>query len=64
MAMYCDTCKSDEEHRPLDAEEKAWLRHRTGRKNVEDVWVCMRPGCRNLRTGFDKRPFAGHIRLP
>ena len=62
--MYCFTCASDEQHRQLSADEQSWLRGRTGRRHVGDFFVCVAPGCRNLRTGFDKRPFADTIRLP
>lgn len=63
-SMYCYTCDTDEEHRPLTAAEKVWLKNETGLKNVEDVFMCTKPGCRNLRTGFNKRPFDPVIRLP
>jgi hypothetical protein len=61
---YCSTCDSDEEHRPLSTKEKVWLKNRTGRKSVEEFVMCMAQGCRNLRTGFDKRPFDPVIRVP
>ncbi|MEU1123906.1 hypothetical protein ABZ371_10110 [Streptomyces sp. NPDC005899] len=62
--MYCSTCDTDEEHRPLTGDEKAWLRKRTGRKAVEEFFMCKAPECRNLRTGFNKRPFDPVIRVP
>ncbi|MDH2393093.1 hypothetical protein QCN29_30820 [Streptomyces sp. HNM0663] len=62
--MYCYTCQSDEQHRPLMADEKIRLKNRTGRKNVDDVFMCTAPNCRNLRTGFNKRPFDPVIRMP
>lgn len=62
--MYCYTCESDEEHRRLNATEKVWLKNRTGRKTVEEFFMCKAPGCRNLRTGFNKRPFEPVIRVP
>ncbi|MFE4336284.1 MULTISPECIES: hypothetical protein [unclassified Streptomyces] len=62
--MYCYTCESDEEHRRLNATEKVWLKKRTGRKTVEEFFMCKAPGCRNLRTGFNKRPFEPVIRVP
>jgi hypothetical protein len=64
MEKYCDTCKSHEEHRQLEPKEKDRLIRRTGRRKVDEFLVCTKPGCRNLRTGFDKRPFGDHIRLP
>lgn len=63
-AMYCYTCGSDEEHRPLTTTEKDWLRNRTGRKAVEEFFMCKAPECRNLRTGFNKHPFDPVIRVP
>ncbi|AXE82092.1 hypothetical protein [Streptomyces atratus] len=62
--MYCYTCESDEQHRRLNATEKAWLKNRTGRKTVEEFFMCKASGCRNLRTGFNKRPFDPVIRVP
>ncbi|MDQ0793363.1 hypothetical protein [Streptomyces sp. B1I3] len=62
--MYCSTCDSDEEHRSLTPGEKAWLKDRTGRKAVEEFFMCKAPECRNLRTGFNKRPFDPVIRVP
>ncbi|MFJ2116303.1 MULTISPECIES: hypothetical protein [unclassified Streptomyces] len=62
--MYCYTCDSDEQHRPLNATEKLWLKERTGRKSVEEFFMCKAPSCRNLRTGFNKRPFDPVIRVP
>lgn len=61
---YCYTCDSDEEHRPLTAKEKVWLKNRTGRRSVEEFVMCTAEGCRNLRTGFDKHPFDPVIRVP
>ncbi|MEU9010902.1 hypothetical protein AB0D12_14200 [Streptomyces sp. NPDC048479] len=62
--MWCDTCKSDETHRPLNDAEKKWARDRTARKYVGDFWLCTKPACRNLRTGGNKRPFPDPVRLP
>ncbi|KAK1184838.1 hypothetical protein B7755_046205 [Streptomyces sp. NBS 14/10] len=62
--MYCYTCQSDEQHRRLTAGEKVWLKNRTGRKSVEEFFMCTRTGCRNLRTGFNKHPFDPVIRVP
>ncbi|MFB7534570.1 hypothetical protein ACFC0C_41515 [Streptomyces sp. NPDC056178] len=62
--MYCYTCESDEQHRRLNATEKVWLKNRTGRRTVEEFFMCKAPGCRNLRTGFNKRPFDPVIRVP
>ncbi|MEK8141968.1 hypothetical protein NKH18_02775 [Streptomyces sp. M10(2022)] len=55
-AMYCCTCDSDEQHRSLTANEKVWLKNLTGRKNVEEFFMCNAPSCRNVRSGFNKRP--------
>ncbi|WP_254886291.1 hypothetical protein [Streptomyces sp. NA02950] len=63
-SMYCYTCGSDEQHRPLTTAEKAWLKNRTGRKSVEEFFMCTKSGCRNLRTGFKQRPFDPVIRVP
>ncbi|MFF0333766.1 hypothetical protein ACFYUM_14425 [Streptomyces fimicarius] len=62
--LYCYTCDSDEKHRPLTAGEKTWLRGRTGRRSVEEFFMCEAPSCRNVRSGFNKRPFAPVIRVP
>jgi hypothetical protein len=62
--MYCYTCRSDEQHRRLTADEKTWLKNRTGRKSVEEFFMCTAPGCRNLRTGFSQHPFDPVIRVP
>ncbi len=62
--MPCYTCKSDEEHRPLTSSERDWLKKDTGRKNVDNFFVCTAPGCRNLRTGFNQHPFDHVKRLP
>lgn len=62
--MYCNTCESDEQHRRLTDDEKAWLKNFTRRKTVEDFFMCTAPGCRNLRTGWDKRPFTPVLRVP
>jgi hypothetical protein len=62
--MFCYTCDSDEPHRPLTALEKTWLKERTSRKNVEGFFMCKAPNCRNVRAGFNKRPFDPVIRIP
>ncbi|MGA6154985.1 hypothetical protein ACPEIC_16745 [Stenotrophomonas sp. NPDC087984] len=62
--MYCYTCGTDELHRRLTADEKVWVKNSTRRKSVEDVFMCKAPSCRNLRTGFQKRPFDPVLRLP
>lgn len=62
--MYCFTCGSDEEHRPLTGNEKIWLKNRTGRRTVEEFFMCKAPSCRNVRSGFNKRPFDPVIRVP
>jgi hypothetical protein len=62
--MHCYTCQTDEQHRQLGEDEKVWLRNRIGRNKVDEFWVCTATGCRNLRTGMNKRPFDITIRLP
>ncbi|MFE7245990.1 hypothetical protein ACWD4L_39490 [Streptomyces sp. NPDC002596] len=62
--MYCYTCDSDEQHRPLTRDEKVWLKNRTGRRTVEEFFMCKAPSCRNVRSGFNKRPFDPVIRVP
>lgn len=62
--LYCRTCDSDEEHRRLHPAEKDWLKELTGRKYVEEFFMCTAPDCRNLRTGFNKRPFVSVVRVP
>ncbi|GAA0663571.1 hypothetical protein HUF15_07810 [Streptomyces samsunensis] len=62
--MYCCPCGTDELHRRLTAAEKAWVKNETRRKSVEDIFMCKAPNCRNLRTGFQKRPFDPILRLP
>lgn len=61
---YCYTCDADEPHRPLTGPEKAWLKSQTGQKNVDGYFMCEAPKCRNIRTGFNKRPFDPVIRVP
>ncbi|WP_406458023.1 hypothetical protein OG782_35025 [Streptomyces sp. NBC_00876] len=61
---FCYTCDSDEQHRPLTGPEKTWLKQHTSRKNVEGFFMCKAPDCRNVRTGFDKRPFDPVVRIP
>lgn len=63
-SMYCYTCDSDEQHRPLTGKEEAWLRQRTGQRNVDGHFMCTAPACRNIRTGFDKHPYEPVIRVP
>ncbi|MET7642549.1 hypothetical protein ABZS83_02665 [Streptomyces sp. NPDC005426] len=62
--MYCFTCDSDEQHRPLTGNEKVWLKNRTGRRTVDEFFMCTAPSCRNVRSGFNKRPFEPVIRVP
>ncbi|MER5985745.1 hypothetical protein [Streptomyces sp. NPDC001787] len=62
--MYCYTCDSDEQHRPLTSLEKAWLKSQTRQKNVEGLFMCKAPSCRNVRSGFNKRPYDPVIRIP
>ncbi|MFE9867946.1 hypothetical protein ACFYPZ_35495 [Streptomyces sp. NPDC005506] len=64
ITKFCYTCDSDEPHRPLTSLEKSWLKERTSRKNVEGFFMCKAPNCRNVRSGFNKRPFDPVIRVP
>ena len=43
---------------------RAWLKERTSRRNVEGFFMCTAPNCRNVRAGFNKRPFDPVIRIP
>ncbi|WP_030687845.1 hypothetical protein [Streptomyces sp. NRRL B-1347] len=61
---FCYTCDRFEPHRKLTGRETAWLKNRLGRAGVHEFLVCLAPGCRNLRTGGNKRPFDDTIRLP
>ncbi|MGA4841906.1 hypothetical protein [Streptomyces sp. G45] len=61
---FCYTCDRFEPHRRLDEREAAWLKGRLGRASVNEFLVCLAPGCRNLRTGGNKRPFDSTIRVP
>ncbi|MER7699236.1 MULTISPECIES: hypothetical protein [unclassified Streptomyces] len=63
-SLYCHPCDADERHRPLTPDEKSWLRRRTGRRSVEEFFMCEAPSCRNLRSGFNKRPFDPVLRVP
>ncbi|MYT71295.1 MULTISPECIES: hypothetical protein [unclassified Streptomyces] len=54
----CQTCKSDEPHRHLTAEEDKWLRDRRGLKDTDSThvwWRCTREGCRTMRHYWDNR---------
>lgn len=62
--MYCHTCDSDERHRPLTADEKTWLKGKAGRSKVDEFHMCEAEGCRNVRSGYNKRPFEPVIRIP
>ncbi|MEO3756505.1 hypothetical protein [Streptomyces sp. B6B3] len=62
--MYCWTCDSDETHRNLTDAESTWLKNRLGRKFVNEFFMCEASGCRNLRTGLNKKPFDVPIRVP
>ncbi|RKN40519.1 hypothetical protein [Streptomyces hoynatensis] len=62
--MYCFTCGSGEPHRRLNDKEKDWLKKRLGRKSVDEFFICVAPGCRNTRTGLNKKPFDSPIRVP
>ncbi|GAA0483708.1 MULTISPECIES: hypothetical protein [Streptomyces] len=63
MDLYCHTCHSYEEHREPTKKEKAALRPRVNKKNVDDHVICTNPGCGHVRTTWT--PCAtenGHIR--
>ncbi|MGW0993614.1 hypothetical protein ACWD5V_09925 [Streptomyces sp. NPDC002523] len=68
---YCYTCDAEQPHRRLNAAETDLLKERLGRASVDDFLICeavldAETGrqCRNLRTGFKKKPFARPIKLP
>ncbi|WP_274558464.1 hypothetical protein [Streptomyces spiramyceticus] len=61
---YCETCDSTEQHRQLSNSEKTWLKGQIHVRNVDAYIMCVREGCRNLRTGWDKRPFTPPLRVP
>ncbi|MFF9284397.1 hypothetical protein [Streptomyces griseosporeus] len=68
---YCHTCDADQPHRPLNQAEASLLRERLGRASVHEFWICeavLDTGtgsrCRNLRTGWNKKPFDQPIKLP
>lgn len=68
---YCWTCGADQQHRQLDKKEEDWLKERLGRSGVGEFWLCVNvldvdsgKQCRNLRTGFNKKPFAEPIKVP
>jgi hypothetical protein len=62
--IYCSTCDSFEPHRPLSGAEKTWLKDRIRARNVDNYLMCTAQGCRNLRTGMNKAPFAPELRVP
>ncbi|MEU6957986.1 RNA polymerase sigma factor [Streptomyces sp. NPDC045714] len=62
--MYCITCDSEEPHRSLSSAEKEWLKRRCMRKSVEEFFLCLAPGCRRVRTGFNKNPLAEPLQVP
>ncbi|MYQ79808.1 MULTISPECIES: hypothetical protein [unclassified Streptomyces] len=64
QTLFCYTCNSDEMHRPLTDDEKSWLRGETGRAKVDEFFMCEAPTCRNVRSGYVKRPFHPVIRIP
>ncbi|WP_328898679.1 MULTISPECIES: hypothetical protein [unclassified Streptomyces] len=64
QTLFCYTCDSREMHRPLADDEKSWLRGKTGRMKVDEFFMCEAPECRNVRSGYVKRPFNPVIRIP
>ncbi|MFF8030940.1 MULTISPECIES: hypothetical protein [unclassified Streptomyces] len=71
MNDYCVTCGGYQRHRRLDKKEEDWLKERLGRSGVGEFWLCVNVldpdtgrQCRNLRTGFNKKPFAEPIKAP
>lgn len=71
MRDYCWTCKAEQQHRQLTKAEEDWLKERLGRAKVGEFWLCENvldpetgKQCRNLRKGFDKKPFDTPIRVP
>ena len=71
MNDYCVTCGGYQRHRRLDKKEEDWLKERLGRSGVGEFWLCVNVldpdtgrQCRNLRTGWDKKPFTPPIKMP
>ncbi|GGX54757.1 hypothetical protein [Streptomyces fructofermentans] len=61
----CFTCRTYEAHRPPAGEpERRWLRELTGKKYVDDYWMCTRGECRNVRYAWDDDPFDPPLRMP
>ncbi|MEU3094580.1 hypothetical protein ABZ690_07115 [Streptomyces sp. NPDC006967] len=68
---YCWTCGTDQQHRRLNKKEEDWLKERLGRSGVGEFRLCVNvldvdsgKQCRNLRTGFNKKPFPEPIKVP
>ncbi|MBV1941716.1 hypothetical protein KUF83_34930 [Streptomyces sp. BV286] len=65
QVFRCFTCGSRESHRPpADERERVWLRERTGKKYVEDYWMCTKGDCRNVRYAWVDDPFHPPVRMP
>ncbi|MFD7699392.1 hypothetical protein [Streptomyces caelestis] len=68
---FCWTCGSEQPHRRLGKAEEEALKERLGRASVSEFRLCVNvldpdtgKQCRNLRTGWDKKPFTPPIKLP
>ncbi|MFP3991355.1 hypothetical protein U9R90_28595 [Streptomyces sp. E11-3] len=63
--MWCHTCKSEQPHRRLNAEEEERLKDRLAKGHVREYVICDAPGCWHVRTGFSQCAGTGgrHIRL-
>ncbi|MEU7260905.1 hypothetical protein AB0B21_34635 [Streptomyces rimosus] len=62
--LYCATCRSREQHVALDSRgQRQILREKTGRA-PDGFWMCIRPGCRNVRTYWEDEPFDEPFRMP
>jgi len=62
--LSCFWCKSREEHRTLSEKEKVWLRNEIGERYVEDYYMCLRDGCRKVRTYWKERRFRDPLMVP
>ncbi|MFE2282179.1 hypothetical protein ACFXAE_34080 [Streptomyces sp. NPDC059454] len=68
---FCWTCDSEQQHRQLNKAEQEELKKRLGRVSVSEFRLCVNvldpdtgKQCRNLRTGWDKKPFTPPIKMP
>lgn len=68
QTQYCITCKSYEQHSPLTKEQKEWLKQTEEYQEkyhyIHDFFMCMKPECRNTRTGGNKQAFEHPVRIP